>query len=99
MGLSRLGLISCPVEYLYFGQGKAEGRRQEAGGRRQEAGGRRQEAGGRRQEAGGRRQEAGGRRQEAGGRRQEAGGEIVEYIFSLSPCSEVPLQLYPSTQD
>jgi len=30
-------LISSPVEYLHFGEKKAEGRRQEAGGRRQEA--------------------------------------------------------------
>ncbi|WP_287522076.1 hypothetical protein [Okeania sp. SIO2C2] len=29
-------LISCPVEYLHFGGGKAEGRRQKAGGRRKE---------------------------------------------------------------
>ena len=26
------GMISCPVEYLLFGGGKAEGRRQEAEG-------------------------------------------------------------------
>ncbi|NEO53113.1 MAG: hypothetical protein F6K54_08480 [Okeania sp. SIO3B5] len=29
-----LSLISCPVEYLHFGEGKAEGRRQEAEGKK-----------------------------------------------------------------
>ncbi|NEP84928.1 MAG: hypothetical protein F6K39_46605 [Okeania sp. SIO3B3] len=28
------GLISCPVEYLHFGEGKAEGRRQKAEGKK-----------------------------------------------------------------
>ncbi|WP_287325310.1 hypothetical protein [Okeania sp. SIO1F9] len=32
----KTAVISCPVEYLHFGVGKAEGRRQEAGGRREE---------------------------------------------------------------
>ncbi|NES89767.1 hypothetical protein [Okeania sp. SIO2B9] len=35
--ISLIKVISCPVEYLHFGGGKAEGRRQKAGGRRQEA--------------------------------------------------------------
>ncbi|NEP80922.1 MAG: hypothetical protein F6K17_34565 [Okeania sp. SIO3C4] len=28
------GIISCPVEYLHSGEGKAEGRRQEAEGKK-----------------------------------------------------------------
>ncbi|NEN91604.1 MAG: hypothetical protein F6K48_22945 [Okeania sp. SIO3H1] len=31
-------VISCPVEYLHFGRGKAGGRRQEAGGKKRSEG-------------------------------------------------------------